>query len=94
MDTVGGDDTATRTAAAEARLRMEAQQMRQKSMSYTRGTRDITEIFTKSSKQLPSGELVKDDFFTLFEAVGALEVRVLSYCKPPLAPLGWKCSIS
>lgn len=36
--------------------------------------RDVTEDFVAASKQLQSGELVKDEYFTLFEAVGALEV--------------------
>ncbi|EEP79257.1 predicted protein [Uncinocarpus reesii 1704] len=36
---------------------------------------DITEEFTKAASALETGQLVKDEFFTLFEAVGALEVR-------------------
>jgi hypothetical protein len=39
-----------------------------------RNIRDITLDFTAASMQLQSGQLVKDEFFTLFEAVGALEV--------------------
>lgn len=74
MDTAGGENIMAASPAAEARLRLEAQQMRQKPLSYTRGTRDITEFFTSSANLLPSGELVKDEYFTLFEAVGALEV--------------------
>ncbi|KAM3084260.1 N-alpha-acetyltransferase, non-catalitic subunit [Clarireedia jacksonii] len=35
---------------------------------------DITDVFTKAAQQLDVGELVKDPFFTLFEAVGALEI--------------------
>ncbi|EGC48220.1 amino-acid N-acetyltransferase subunit Mak10 [Histoplasma capsulatum var. duboisii H88] len=36
--------------------------------------KDITAAFTKASSVLNTGQLVKDEFFTLFEAVGALEV--------------------
>ena len=39
-----------------------------------RKTTDITKDFTTAANQLESGQLVKDEFFTLFEAVGALEV--------------------
>ena len=40
----------------------------------SRGPRDVTADFVAASNQLQSGQLVKDEFFTLFEAVGALEV--------------------
>ncbi|RDW90572.1 N-alpha-acetyltransferase 35, NatC auxiliary subunit [Aspergillus mulundensis] len=36
--------------------------------------RDITEEFTQAASKLKTGQLVKDEYFTLFEAVGALEV--------------------
>ncbi|KAL1970414.1 hypothetical protein VTN77DRAFT_5575 [Rasamsonia byssochlamydoides] len=36
--------------------------------------RDITEEFTNAASKLRTGQLVKDEFFTLFEAVGALEI--------------------
>ncbi|KAI9662182.1 MAG: hypothetical protein M1829_006164 [Trizodia sp. TS-e1964] len=36
--------------------------------------RDITEDFLKASKAIKIGQLVKDEFFTLYEAVGALEI--------------------
>jgi hypothetical protein len=36
--------------------------------------RDITEEFTQAASKLKTGQLVKDEHFTLFEAVGALEV--------------------
>lgn len=42
-----------------------------------RGPKDITKDFTAASGLLESGQLVKDEFFTLFEAVGALEVSHL-----------------
>lgn len=77
MSTTNGDSAVAATSDVEARLRWEAQQMRQKPTSYTRGTKDITEIFTSTTNKLQNGELVKDEYFTLFEAVGALEVRFL-----------------
>lgn len=40
----------------------------------TPGPQDITALFTRHSSALRPGQLVKDDFFTLFEAVGALEI--------------------
>ncbi|KAI9782199.1 MAG: hypothetical protein M1839_005313 [Geoglossum umbratile] len=36
--------------------------------------RDITLQFANASSALENGQLVKDDYFTLFEAVGALEI--------------------
>ncbi|KAL4812335.1 Mak10 subunit, NatC N-terminal acetyltransferase-domain-containing protein [Aspergillus spinulosporus] len=36
--------------------------------------RDITEEFTQAASKLKTGQLVKDEHFTLFEAVGALEI--------------------
>ncbi|KAL4910305.1 hypothetical protein BDW74DRAFT_144836 [Aspergillus multicolor] len=36
--------------------------------------RDITEEFTQAASKLKTGQLVKDEYFTLFEAVGALEI--------------------
>ncbi|KAL4959099.1 N-alpha-acetyltransferase 35, NatC auxiliary subunit [Aspergillus stella-maris] len=36
--------------------------------------RDITEQFTQAASKLKTGQLVKDECFTLFEAVGALEI--------------------
>ncbi|KAE8151173.1 amino-acid N-acetyltransferase subunit Mak10 [Aspergillus avenaceus] len=36
--------------------------------------RDITDEFTQASSKLRTGQLVKDEYFTLFEAVGALEI--------------------
>ena len=38
------------------------------------GVRDITEEFAAAAKRLAPGQLVKDEWFTLFESVGALEV--------------------
>ena len=39
-----------------------------------RKTQNITSTFTKATSQLLPGQLVKDEFFTLFESVGALEI--------------------
>jgi hypothetical protein len=41
---------------------------------------DITGKFASAVKKLDPGELVKDDHFTLFEAVSALEVRRPDSC--------------
>ncbi|PSN68170.1 Mak10-domain-containing protein [Corynespora cassiicola Philippines] len=35
---------------------------------------DITEKFTKASSALEVGQLVKDEYFTLFESIGAIEI--------------------
>lgn len=58
-------------ANALDRIREEAQQVRSFGI---RGVRDITADFSRASTQLVPGQLVKDESFTLFEAVGALEV--------------------
>lgn len=56
---------------ASRRLAQEARQ----ALSYGgRGVTDVTEDFAVASHKLPVGQLVKDEDFTLFEAVGALEV--------------------
>ena len=61
----------TDITTATSRLRHEAQQ----ATSFgQRGVRDVTQMFTEAANQLVPGQLVKDEFFTLFEAVGALEV--------------------
>jgi hypothetical protein len=57
--------------SAAARLAREA---RRPTVYAGRGVSDVTEAFAVAAKQLPPGHLVKDDYFTLFEAVGALEV--------------------
>lgn len=76
------------SAAARARLLDEAAVMR--SQYVRRGIRDITQPFTDACGLLHQGELVKDEFFTLFEAVGALEVGppnllITEYCHSRLA---------
>ncbi|EME47329.1 hypothetical protein DOTSEDRAFT_69305 [Dothistroma septosporum NZE10] len=72
-DDLSNEATAGARLQVETRLRQEAAQMRS-SPSCTRSIRDVTSEFVAASQQLPPGELVKDDFFTLFEAVGALEI--------------------
>ncbi|EZF34210.1 hypothetical protein H109_03102 [Trichophyton interdigitale MR816] len=47
---------------------------------------DITEKFTKAASVLVTGELVKDEYFTLFEAVGALEIMDSKMDSGYLAP--------
>ncbi|KAK3069221.1 N-alpha-acetyltransferase, non-catalitic subunit [Teratosphaeriaceae sp. CCFEE 6253] len=59
---------------AARRLAQEVQQT-QAALSYgKRGIKDVTEEFTAAANLLPPGQLVKDEYFTLFEAVGALEI--------------------
>lgn len=75
----GGDAAYTLFQTATERLAAEAEAMKHKSVSAfgSRGVQDVTANFMAASNQLQPGELVKDEFFTLFEAVGALEVRVV-----------------
>ncbi|KAK2821761.1 hypothetical protein FQN49_007701, partial [Arthroderma sp. PD_2] len=47
---------------------------------------DITEKFTSAASALVTGELVKDEYFTLFEAVGALEIMDSKMDSGYLAP--------
>ncbi|QIX01763.1 hypothetical protein AMS68_007280 [Peltaster fructicola] len=56
---------------AAARLAQEARQM----VGFSRTSmKDITQAFNDASELLECGQLIKDDYFTLFEAVGALEI--------------------
>lgn len=74
-DKQNGADDLSDAATAEARLQEEARRLRKQPISFgSRGVRDVTEDFVVASEQLQPGELVKDEYFTLFEAVGALEV--------------------
>ncbi|KAL4896886.1 Mak10 subunit, NatC N-terminal acetyltransferase-domain-containing protein [Aspergillus ambiguus] len=43
-------------------------------VSQTVVPQDITDQFTDAASKLRTGQLVKDEYFTLFEAVGALEI--------------------
>ncbi|CAK3878317.1 Hypothetical predicted protein [Lecanosticta acicola] len=72
----GGDHDLSNEANAEARLQQEARMQQNNSHAppLTRGTRDVTADFVAAAKKLPPGDLVKDENFTLFEAVGALEI--------------------
>jgi hypothetical protein len=58
---------------AEDRLRQEAMGFRNAYHRRTEPT-DITEEFTTAASKLETGQLVKDEWFTLYESVGALEV--------------------
>ena len=66
----------TKTGSEHAISRLQ-QEAKDASSFGRRSIKDITSDFTAASKQLQSGQLVKDEFFTLFEAVGALEVSLL-----------------
>ncbi|KAJ9215118.1 hypothetical protein DTO166G4_3196 [Paecilomyces variotii] len=48
--------------------------------------RDITDQFTNAAATLRTGQLVKDEYFTLFEAVGALEIMDAKMDSGYLAP--------
>ncbi|KAM3423857.1 hypothetical protein BST61_g1254 [Cercospora zeina] len=67
-------------SAATARLIQEAldmmnqQQRRPSAFVGHRSVQDVTANFVSAAGQLEAGELVKDEYFTLFEAVGALEI--------------------
>ena len=57
---------------AATRLAREARQ----AMAFRgRGVQDVSAEFIAAAKQLQPGQLVKDEYFTLFEAVGAIEVN-------------------
>lgn len=64
-------DHDTTMSEAISRLRQEAEEAKS---AWKPRVKDITEDFTSASNQLEPGQLVKDEWFTLFEAVGALEV--------------------
>ncbi|TEY48905.1 hypothetical protein BOTCAL_0289g00040 [Botryotinia calthae] len=65
----GPSDPAAMMAALDPELRP-APKLYSKGVKIT----DITQIFTNAAHQLEVGDLVKDPFFTLFEAVAALEI--------------------
>jgi hypothetical protein len=60
------------SSAAQARIQQEHDNMR--NMFSQRQIRDVTNAFAEASGLLRPGDLVIDAEFTLFEAVGALEV--------------------
>ena len=41
----------------------------------------MTASFAAAAKLLQPGQLIKDEYFTLFEAVGALEVRPMIWMR-------------
>ncbi|KAK5172750.1 N-alpha-acetyltransferase, non-catalitic subunit [Saxophila tyrrhenica] len=54
-----------------SRLHQEAEEAKR---VWTPRVKDITQDFTTASNKLEGGQLVKDEWFTLFESVGALEI--------------------
>lgn len=71
---IGGDSNGDDIDFTAKRLAQEAQH----ALTFgQRFTHDVTEEFAAAAKQLQPGQLVKDEYFTLFEAVGALEVRIV-----------------
>lgn len=70
--TQASEDT---TSNARDPLAAEAKAMNNQPPTYSRQQpKDITAIFAQQTSSLQPGQLVKDEFFTLFEAVGALEI--------------------
>ncbi|KXT13749.1 hypothetical protein AC579_10081 [Pseudocercospora musae] len=69
------EDISNATGAA-TRILQEANEMRQERQQHVPQRRilDITDHFIDASRRLKPGELIKDECFTLFEAVGALEI--------------------
>ncbi|KAF2826351.1 amino-acid N-acetyltransferas-like protein subunit Mak10 [Ophiobolus disseminans] len=59
------------TTSADLPLR---QSLRRSQSAYEPRVHDITEKFTRASNALDVGQLVKDDYFTLFESIGAIEI--------------------
>ncbi|CAO2648320.1 Nn.00g075870.m01.CDS01 [Neocucurbitaria sp. VM-36] len=59
------------TTSANLPLR---QSLRQPPGSIAPRIHDITDKFTKACSALEVGQLVKDDYFTLFESIGAIEI--------------------
>ena len=69
---IDGDDTAE-DGAKEGKTRVE-REIRQTMSFASNRVKDITETFAAAARRLPPGRLVKDELFTLFESVGALEI--------------------
>ena len=68
---INGGEQDGNVGFAAARLAQEARQ----AISFgSRGVRDVTSEFEAAANLLQPGQLVKDDYFTLFEAVSAIEV--------------------
>lgn len=66
-------DTSSFNVSTE-RLAQESQKARDALLLGGRRLKDITDEFASASSRLSPGQLIKDEDFTLFEAVGALEV--------------------
>ncbi|KAL8912645.1 MAG: hypothetical protein Q9171_002370 [Xanthocarpia ochracea] len=73
-------DTVNSLAKDVLQLHMAAEQdggeicTRQSTTGYTQDVQDISTTFKNAASVLDTGQLVKDPYFTLFEAVGALEI--------------------
>jgi len=81
----GGNEANGDIDLAAKRLTSEARE----ALSFgSRGVKDVTEEFAAAAKQLQPGQLVKDEYFTLFEAVGALEVCFFVEPTVPVMPFG------
>ncbi|KAH7073635.1 amino-acid N-acetyltransferas-like protein subunit Mak10 [Paraphoma chrysanthemicola] len=50
------------------------QTLRKSQSAYEPRIHDITDKFTRASNALDVGQLVKDEYFTLFESIGAIEI--------------------
>ncbi|KAH8726101.1 amino-acid N-acetyltransferase-like protein subunit Mak10 [Phaeosphaeriaceae sp. PMI808] len=66
-----GSNAAQPSTPADLPLR---QPLRKSQTAYGPIIHDITEKFTRASQALKVGQLVKDEYFTLFESIGALEI--------------------
>ncbi|KAI6896430.1 hypothetical protein KC318_g20336, partial [Hortaea werneckii] len=69
-----GQSGGTQNGDIETAVRLLEQEAKEAMSFGQRGARDVTEEFAAAANQLKPGQLVKDEYFTLFEAVGALEV--------------------
>ncbi|KAF2207771.1 hypothetical protein CERZMDRAFT_71287 [Cercospora zeae-maydis SCOH1-5] len=65
---------ATARLIEEAQDMMNQQQRRPSAFVGHRSVQDVTANFISAAGQLEAGELIKVEYFTLFEAVGALEI--------------------
>ncbi|RMY26747.1 hypothetical protein D0866_10645 [Hortaea werneckii] len=69
-----GQSGGTQNGDIETAVRLLEQEAKEAMSFGQRGARDVTEEFAAAANQLKPGQLVKDEYFTLFEAVGALEI--------------------
>ncbi|KAL6707119.1 N-alpha-acetyltransferase, non-catalitic subunit [Coniothyrium glycines] len=67
-------DSAASVQATTPPTNLPIRQSRQIAGTVTPKVHDITEKFIRASKALEVGQLVKDEYFTLFESIGAIEI--------------------